>query len=272
MTGRHWLRKDVLLPIFYLIIIGAVFAYLINLAKDVPEINSIGLFHTGTIVLAILYGLLCVVTIRHALSTYDLERYDPGSPESLRRLMKRRRFKLPNRPFAEGRLMVRVEQFLIDHDFKLETERHEIGRVYSRRHTLSLPGRQTYDRIFLLQHEPLNVLMVDQLLRDTLRYIRKRDDKPSHRNMLLLTTRMVEDQDVLSAAAGVVNFLGDFESGSLCPLLLATRQARLFYPADRSLMPRLHRLWQDQQISSIRQLIAGLQEEVNNKASRQASQ
>ena len=51
--------------------------------------------------------------------------------------------------------------------------------------------------------------------------------------------------EVASFAAGFVNFLGKFEGGTLCPFLLAVNQHRLFYPADRTLLPQSHRLFQD---------------------------
>jgi len=254
MTGRHWLRKDVILPIFYLAAFGALLYWLFDLADQIPAVIASDIIRISRIALIIIYVLLAVLTIRNAMSTYDLERYDPGDPVSLKRLMRRRRFRIGRQQLDEERLLLSIEQFLLDQGFRLENESHMIGRVYRRQHPAGLFNRGFSDRIFILQHEPLTVLVVDQLLQDAIRYI-KTHEQPSRRNLLILVTRMSENQDAASAAAGIVNFLGKFKGGTLCPLLLATRQHRLFYPADRTLMPRLHRLYQSCQIWRLRRLI-----------------
>lgn len=254
MTGRHWLRKDVILPIFYLLVFGGLLYWLFGLADRFPAQTGSDVVRISRIVLMVTYGLLVVLTVRHVFSTYDLERYDPGDPASLKRLMRRRRFRLRRRLPAEDRLLLALEQSFLDQGYNLEVESHLIGRVYLRERPSGLLRRKTADRIILLQHEPLTVLVVDQLLQDAIRFIRS-SRQISRRNLLILVTRMAESQDAASAAAGIVNFLGKFKGGTLCPLLLATQQNRLFYPADRTLMPRLHRLHQDLVLWKLRRLV-----------------
>ena len=258
MTGRHWLRRDVLMPIFYLLIFGALLYWLYGLLRQLPAIAESSLIQLIMAAIVLIYVLLVLITVRHVLSSYDLERYDPGDPASLKRLMRRSRFRLDKKPIPADRLLISLEQALMDKGFRLEIESHQIGRIYQRQHAPGLLTRGFIDRIILLQHEPLNVLTVDMLLQDAIRYIRT-NDQPSRRNMMIMVTRMTETQDAASAAAGVVNFLGKFKGGSLCPMLLATRQNRLFYPADRTLVPRAHRLYQDLQISRLRRLIRSAQ-------------
>ena len=254
MTGRHWLRKDVILPIFYLLAFGALLYWLFDLANQIQAEIGSQIISTSRIVLLIIYVLLAILTIRHALSTYDLERYDPGDPASLKRLMRRHRFRVKRQTLDEEQLLLMTEQSILDQGFRLESESHLIGRIYRRQNPAGLFHRGSSDRIILLQHEPLTVLVVDQLLQDIIRFVRS-SEQPSRRNLLILISRMAETQDAASAAAGIVNFLGKFKGGTLCPLLLATRQNRLFYPADRTLMPRLHRMFQDMQIWRLRRLI-----------------
>lgn len=259
MTGRHWLRRDVLLPILYMLGFGVVLYWLFGLLSQSPEASEMGFVRICVFAVIIVYAFLVIVTIRHILSTYDLERYDPGNPESLKRLMRRRRFRLPAKAIPEAELLIALEKSLRDRHYRLETESHQIGRIY-RRHFHAGPfGYLFDDRVFILQHEPLNVLIVDQLLQDCIRHIHAQTDKPARRNLLILVTRMTETPDAVSASAGVVNFLGSFKDGSLCPLLLATRQHRLFYPADRTLMPRLHRMFQNWQIFQLKKLIRTMQ-------------
>ena len=261
MTGRRWLRRDVLMPIVYLILFGAALYWLYGFLNRQSVLDA-DFVQTVLIIIGVIYALLILITIRHVLSTYDLERYDPGNPESLKRLMKRRRFRLSRIPVREDQLLVAIEQELLNHKYQIETASLEIGRVYQRR--LSLAGilnRRACERVILLQHEPLNVLIVDQLIKDCIRHIRSRADCPSKRNILILLTRMTETQDAASAAAGIVNFLGKFKGGTLCPILLATRQFRLFHPVDRTLLPRTHRCFQNIMLFRLRKLIRNHQTE-----------
>lgn len=263
MTGRHWLRRDVLMPIFYLLLFGALLYWLYGLVRQMPAVAGSSIIQLIMAAIALIYVLLVLITVRHVLSSYDLERYDPGDPASLRRLMRRSRFRLGRNPIPADRLLISLEQALMDKGFRLEIESHQIGRIYQRRHMPGLLTRGFIDRIILLQHEPLNVLTVDMLLQDAIRYIRT-NDQPSRRNMMIMVTRMTETQDAASAAAGVVNFLGKFNGGSLCPMLLAIQQNRLFYPADRTLMPRAHRFYQDLLIFRLRKLIRSAQKPITD--------
>ncbi len=255
MTGKHWFRKDVLMPIFYILVFGAGLYWLWEELIDVPKLAQSDFVRLIFRIILMIYALLVLISIRHVLSTYDLERYDPGDPASLKRLLRRRRFRLKARQIPDQNLVTALEQALLDAHFRLESESHLLGRVYRRRQPEGFLSRRSFDRVIILQHEPLNVMLVDQLLQDCIRLIRSQSERPSRRNMLILVTRMADEVDAASAAAGVVNFLGKFKGGTLCPLLLATRQNRLFYPADRTLLPRSHRLFQNCLIFRLKKVI-----------------
>ncbi|HAL74165.1 MAG TPA: hypothetical protein DCM45_03610, partial [Clostridiales bacterium] len=132
MTGRHWLRKDVILPIFYLIVFGALLYWLFSLADRIPAEIGADIVRIGRIVMILIYAILAFVTFWHAFNTYDLERYDPGDPRSLKRLMRRRRFRVGHQPPDEERLLTVIEQTLLDQGYHLERESHLIGRIYIR--------------------------------------------------------------------------------------------------------------------------------------------
>lgn len=255
MTGRHWFRKDVLLPILYVLVLGAGLYWLRGRLMAVPATADSDFVQLALWVILAVYGLLLLITAKHVLSTYDLERYDPGDRASLKRLMRRRRFRLAKREIPEQAMMVAIEQILLDKHYHLETESHIIGRVYCRRHPFFFLTRRDYDRVVVLQHEPLNILTVDQLLQECIRYIRLQPEKRSRRNLLILVTRMLDAADAASAAAGIVNFLGKFKGGTLCPFLIASRQFRLFYPADRTILPRAHRLFQNVMLFRLKRII-----------------
>ena len=245
MTGRHWLRRDVLLPIFYVIVFGAGLYWLSRQLNELPAAAESTLVAWLVRIMFGVYFLLVLITVRHVLSTYDLERYDPGNKASLKRLMRRRRYKLSKRPIPLEGQLIAFEQQLHNMGYVLETESRVIGRVFCKTYPPVWMLEQRIDRVMVVQHDPLNVIMVDQVLQDCIRYVRSQVEKPSQRNQLILVTRMMNTAEAASAAAGVVNFLGKFKDGSLGVMLLAVCQHRLFYPADRTLQPRLHRWFQD---------------------------
>jgi hypothetical protein len=245
MTGRHWFRKDVLMPVFYVFVFGAGLYLLYRELAKVPAMVSSHFVQLAFRLLMIIYILLVVITIHHIFSTYDLERYDPGDPTSLKRLLRRHRFHLTRKSLGGESLLLAIEQSLFADHYRLEAESHLIGRIYRRHHTSWIPFFSYYDRVFIMQHEPLNILLVDQLLQDCIHFLQGQKEKPSRRNCLIMISRMEDPNDVASAAAGIVNFLGKFQGGTLCPFFLAINQHRLFFPADRTLMPRTHRLFQD---------------------------
>ncbi len=259
MKRRHWLRRDIFLPLLYLAVFGAAL-YWLSGKLDLAELaKNSRLIYWLVRSIVLIYLLLGVITISHVLSTYDLERYDPGNLASLKRLMRRSRYKLRARHIPTEALLVDYEAYLLGQGYQLETDSHIIGRVYARPRRLAFLLRAKYERIILLQHEPLNVFMIDQLLQDSIRYIRQQDSMISQRNLLIIVSRMQEAEEIASCGAGVVNFLGKFKGGSLGLILLATQHQRLFYPVDRTLLPISHRYFQNRQRRRLKRMIFLLQ-------------
>lgn len=245
MTGRHWLRKDVILPIVFAVGFGILLYYLHKQFILLPEAAAANivvwlfrLFLAGYIVLVLL-------TVRHTVSTYDLERFDPGSPESMKRLLRRRRYKLGKKEITLDSALQLFEESLYRRDYHLEYEGSQAGRVYFRQRRILFLKRKMVDRVMIVRQDNLNVLRVDQILQDSIRFIKSLRDMPSRRNFLLLITDMKDPLNTASAAAGIVNFLGKFKGGTLGPVLLAADLNRLFYAADRTIIPKTHRLYQD---------------------------
>lgn len=249
MTGRHWFRRDVLIPLLILIGFGLGLGWLWRQVEQHDDlVESKGFIYLFLFCLVI-YILLVVVTVRHALSSYTLERFNPGNPQSIHRLQRFHRFHLPKRllPILHNWVepVEDIGGWLKQSGFT-EVAHTTQGIVYQHLRLLpSLTLKRNYDRIFVLQKNMLNVLIVDQLIRDCIRYILSQGAQPSKRNLFILVTGMEDADETASAAAGVVNFLGKFTGGSLGVLLLDLRHGWLFYAIDRSLQPRSHRIWQD---------------------------
>lgn len=249
MTGRNWFRRDVIIPLLFLGGFGYGLYFVWQKIAEQPELSESRFLSYIMIICIIAYILLAFVTLRHAAASYSLERFNPGNPQSINRLMKMRRFGL-NRGIA-ARMQGwaapadEIGQWLSSSGFA-PAARTPHGRVFEKPRLLRLPGHaRPCDRIFMLEHSLLNVLVVDQLLRDSIKYIRQRSDAPSPRNLLILVMDRDDMVEAASAAAGVVNFLGKFDGGTLGVILLDIRHGRLYYPIDRSLQPRSHRRFQD---------------------------
>lgn len=249
MTGRNWFRRDVIIPLLFLGGFGYGLYFVWQKLSEQPDLSNNSFLKYLLLACLIIYILLAFVTLRHAAASYSLERFNPGNPQSLNRLMKMRRFGLSRSITARMRSWAapvdELTQWLTSKDYK-PAARTPHGRVFEKSRLISLPGQPRHcDRIFLLEHDLLNVLVVDQLLRDSIKYVRQRTDAPSPRNLLILVMNRDDKIEAASAAAGVVNFLGKFDGGTLGVMLLDIRHGRLYYPIDRSLQPRGHRRFQD---------------------------
>lgn len=249
MTGRNWFRRDVIIPLLFLGGFGYGLYFVWQKILEQPDLSDNRFLSYLLIACLAVYILLAFVTLRHAAASYSLERFNPGNPQSINRLMRMRRFGLSRQIAARMRNWAapaeEISQWLSANNYK-PAARTPHGRVFEKTRLFRLPGQPRHcDRIFLLEHDLLNVLVVDQLLRDSIKYIRQRTDAPSPRNLLILVMDRDDKVEAASAAAGVVNFLGKFDGGTLGAMLLDIRHGRLYYPIDRSLQPRSHRRFQD---------------------------
>lgn len=244
MFGRFRLRKDILVSIVLVVLFGIGVYYLQLHISRIPALVESVFITWAFRFLVVIYILLILVTLRYTLSTYDLERFDPGSRASLKRLLRRMRYRLPRGPLPVNLVMRQFEHRLMRAGYQVEYEDSISGKVYYRSRSTGLLGRSQTDRIMIKKHDALNVLLVDQMLQDCIRFIRSLRSQPSKRNVLLIVTETPDPYDAASAAAGIVNFLGKFRDGTLGPILLVSRHNRLFYPADRTILPRSHRFFQ----------------------------
>lgn len=244
MRRSRWLRRDTWLPVINLVLIVAALYWLYRQLARIPAAVASPVIAWIIRIAVLLIIFLTYVTFRNLLTSYDIERFDPGDPRSLKRLLQRWRYRLYSGPLPLGQTLRRFERQLIAVGYELESDSHTLGRIYARDRRALNPFRWRTDRVILIQHEPLSVFLVDQILQQTIRAVLAKYDRPSLRNLLVLATHAQSDEDAASCAAGVVNFLGKYEDGSLGALFLAGRQGRLFYPSDRTLVPRRHRWFQ----------------------------
>ena len=233
-----------------ILIIFAVFLYLINSElTGRPELSDVNWLRNIFYVALGIFAIMFLLFLRQIFSDHALERYDPGSPESLRRLSKIRRFQLPRKyKHLQERwpqALDEIRGFFTDKNYSLVNSEH-FDFIFERERLLASPwrGRHYYKRCFVCYHPMLNVLIVDQKLKQAERWIDHYwEPAASEQNFLIFITDMENFDEISSAGAGVVNFLGTMKYGSLYPVLIDLDGARYFFPVDVTMLKRRDRLF-----------------------------
>lgn len=250
MRIGRWLRREVLLPLLFLVASGGALYWITRKLNQMDKLSDWNILSWLLVICFIVYLLLAVISLRHIAATYLLERYNPGDPRSVRRLLRKIRYRL--RSSWNGTVFTRIfPAQLVREGFKQESGDRLTGIVFARSGHTFWNRRRRIDRIILLETSLINIFRVDQLLKDCI-YQLDRVERKSQRNILIIAVRMDQAADVASAAAGCVNFLGRFQSGTLFPILVDLNRKRIYYPANRSAISRLHRFFQDRILLLIR--------------------
>lgn len=233
-----------------ILIIFAVFLYIINSElSGKPELSNVGWLRNFFYLALVIFAIMFLLFLRQVFSNHALERYDPGSPESLDRLSRLRRFKLPHRYQQLQRVWPNalddIRSFFTRKNYDLVNSEH-FDFIFERERRLASPwrGRRYYKRSFVCYHPMLNVLIVDQKLKQAERWIDHYwEPAASEQNFLIFITDMENFDEISSAGAGVVNFLGTMKQGSLYPVLIDLDGGRYFFPVDVTMLKRRDRLF-----------------------------
>ncbi len=233
---------------FIVLAIFATFLYFINdLLTSRPELSDINWLRNIFYLALAVFAVMFLIFLRQVFSNYALERYDPGSPDSLRRLSRLRRFKLPRKYMHSQENwqepLEDIKQFYFDKDYQIVRSDY-FDYVFEREQNSLIPRRKrNFKRSFVFYHPMLNVLIVDQKLKQAERWIDHYwDQAASERNFFIFITDMENFEEISSAGAGVVNFLGTMKQGSLYPVLIDLDGARYFFPLDVTMLKRRDRL------------------------------
>lgn len=245
MRGRGWIID--VIQHFILICLFAVGLYFIwARVESTPALAALTWLRWLLYFSAAVLAVLLILFVNSLFTNYHLERFNPTENGSLQRLAKIRRFILPA---AERDQLKAWQEPLLQIDHLLqkagysEAGRWRHGIVYVKgSHQIEGSIGKHGDQCFVCYKPILNVLIVDGVMRDCMLTITKGKTKrkASHNYLIFLSDSQDKDE-LTSSAAGVVNFLGKIEEGSLGPLLLDLQYGRLFFPLDRSLIPWSHR-------------------------------
>ncbi len=255
---RHWFKREVVIPAGMLVLTGIGLEWLAEQLKPLLKQEDFRwLLYTFLCCVGV-YALFAYVTMRHILTTYTLERFDPGDPDSVNRLSQMTRFNYPAPESDPARLTSILLASLEASGFSVEASHPVVGQVLARSAPAPIPilFRARRERVFIVEKKPLNVFIVDFTIRDTLRFLGDQIEQPSDHNLLIFVTQETQALEAASAAAGVVNFLGKTEEGTLGALLFDACGNRMYFPIDQTLIPFPQR-WYFRKMR--RQLLAAIQ-------------
>lgn len=259
MRSRGWL-KDFFSHLVLILLFAVGLFFVWRKVNATPGLAALVWLRWLLYASAAILAVLLIVFVNGLLSSYYLERFDPVKPASLKRLERIRRFRLNATEKAKllswAEPLPQIAHMLGGLGYT-ESARWRHGIVYTKKRLKKARGfKPMVDQFFVCYKPILNVLIVDGVLRDCMLTITKtKGRRNASRNFLLFVTDSQDQSEVTSSAAGVVNFLGKIEEGSLGPMLLDTQFGRLFYPLDRSLIRLHHRRIQDMFRRYLRQRI-----------------
>lgn len=240
--------KELISQLIILLILAAALYFIYVQLTSRPELSDVSWLRSIFYIALGIFAIMFLLFLRQAFSNHALERYDPGSPESLRRLGRLSRFKLPR---SYQHLQERwpepledIKKFFYDKNYNA-VRSDDFEYVFERERSILSPwrGRRYFKRCFVFYHPMLNVLIVDQKLKQAERWIDQYwDQAASDRNFLIFVTDMENFEEISSAGAGIVNFLGTMMRGSLYPVLIDLDGARYFFPVDVTILKRRDRL------------------------------
>ena len=248
MRGKGWIR-EIISHFLILVLLGGGLVFLYKKASEIPLLADFEYFKPIFYVTFFILGLMVLIFVFQLFSSVKLERFSPGNPSSLKRLDRIRRFRLPR---SCARLQEPWPSYRADFSRHFR-EKGWIGQgvkpfdaVMVRKRRIPVWNRPPYvDRLFIFYHPMMNVIIVDQILKECEQLIEEAYDRlPAPRNCLLFLTDMRNRDEVTSAGAGVVNYLGaPLHKTSLYPVLVDMDAGRFFYPLDTSLARRCHRFY-----------------------------
>lgn len=243
----YWKLREIISQVFVLLIIG--FA-LIWIGKNLSKLEILLYAKWIKIIFyfcVFLYIILFQSIIRSLIGSTVMHSYNATDSESLKRLKNKKKYQLTNslKPYAadKHKFFQMLNKQMENQNFKLVTK-NNLGLIFEKKTPfLTINFKQKEHRVFLLYRSLFNVLIVDNILNEAKNFIHYyRLAKPVSQNKLIIISDMENEEEILSAGTGIVNFMSSKRSGYLYPIFIDLCHGHIFYPQDISLMPWYKRI------------------------------
>lgn len=246
MKQKYWKIQKILSQVFILIIIGLTLNWIgKNLEKFdlLVDLKWIRLLYGFCL---ILFVILCISTLSSLVLDKFSRPYNPADQQSLARLNSRKKYQLDAQLVkqikAEGNFVQHITQWLKNEGYQ-PIKKDKIGIIFEKKTRFyNYKLQRKYHRTFLLYRPLLNVLIIDNILSEAGKFAIKKNNKLISQNNLILISDMKNEEEILSAGAGIVNYVSTKQSSYLYPLFIDINHSHIFYPQDISLLPWYKRL------------------------------
>lgn len=238
MKEYYWKFRKIFNQLIVLILIGYA---IIWVCKNISTLNSIlpGIWVKILIFFCLIFYIILVIsTLKTIRSSNVLRAYDPTDPQSLKRLKSQKKYQLKTQSTLPGTIVQDLEKWLLENGYK-KVALHSLGILYEKETPfLTFRFKRKVHRTFLLYRPLLNILIVDNILSEVTAFIHQYESlKPVSQNDLILISDMENEEEILSAGTGIVNYICSGGSGNLYPVFLDMNHQHIFYPQDISLLP-----------------------------------
>lgn len=246
MKQKYWKLRKIFGQIIILFMIGFALFWIGQ------QLNKLDLFIEAKwikflfVLCIILFVSLCISTISSLILDNVTRPYNPADQQSLDRLKSQKKYQLNSHLLDQlrdkGNFVKYIAEWLEEEGYQA-ISKHKIGIIYEKKTPFyTLKREPKYHRMFLLYRPLLNVLIVDNILSEAVDLMDADSSKQISQNNLILVTDMKNEEEVLSAGAGIVNYVSTKQTSYLYPLFIDLSHAHLFYPQDSSLVPWYKRI------------------------------
>ncbi len=189
------------------------------------------------------YIILVISTLKTIQASNVLRAYDPTDPQSLKRLKEQRKYHLKTQSTLPSTIVQDLEKWLQQNGYE-KVANHSLGILYEKKTIFfTFTFKRKTHRTFLLYRPLLNILIVDNILSEIAAFIHQYESlKPVSQNDLILISDMENEEEILSAGTGIVNYICSRGTGNLYPVFLDMNHSHIFYPQDISLLPWYKRI------------------------------
>jgi len=246
---KYWKIRNIVGQILIILLLGFALLWIRSNIQHLQPLLAMKWLKLIFVLLAILYLIFCIGCITTLIADHVIHPYNPADPKSLAILAKVDKYKLDaallRKIKQQGNIVQLIIQWLAQHNYQ-QVAKHRLGLIFEKKTAfVNHRFKNKYHRTFLLYRPLLNVLIIDNILSETLKFIESESQtKPVSQNNLILITDMKNEEEILSAGAGIVNYVSTEQTSYLYPIFLDMSHAHLFYPQDISLFPWYKRLAQ----------------------------
>lgn len=225
--GRFWF--DLIKQCVILAILGLGVLFMLKKREYLGNLGPMAAIKYVVWPILILYIYIFIDTVRNMSSSYLFKPYDPTDEDSLKALAAVRQYRLFK---GSGSYNGEALSLLLARSFMQEGFR-ERGRL-SFGSVMEKGKGKSSERVIIIFKPMLNVIISDRHLKEASDFLLK-EGRGVRRNSMIIVSDMESENEMLSSAVSVVNFLPKLSERSfLMPFILDLRHGRLFFPQDRS--------------------------------------